>query len=115
MPDETMELKGKGGIDPLAGDFLEFMAVERNASPRTLANYEFALGEYRVRNTNFKDWQSCTADDFRLYLFECLNNLAGHGSNIGSTMSFDLRLITHAADREAEKWPVNRLGNRLAQ
>ena len=72
MPDESVELKGKGVIDPLAGDFLEFMAVERNASPRTLANYDFALGEYRDRSPDFKGWKSCTADDFRLYLFDCM-------------------------------------------
>ncbi|MFP6872961.1 MAG: site-specific tyrosine recombinase/integron integrase [Verrucomicrobiales bacterium] len=67
-----MKLKDQAAVDPLTSDFLEFMAVEKNASPRTLANYAFALGEYRVRNPQFKDWQSCTADDFRLYLFECM-------------------------------------------
>jgi site-specific recombinase XerD len=72
MPDTTVKLKDQAAVDPLTSDFLEFMAVEKNASPRTLANYAFALGEYRVRNPQFKDWQSCTADDFRLYLFECM-------------------------------------------
>jgi integrase/recombinase XerC len=72
MPEENKDTKSKGITDPLVGDFLEFMAVEKNASPRTLANYEFAIGEYLERSANFKDWQSCTADDFRLYLFECM-------------------------------------------
>ncbi len=72
MPEENKDTKGKGITDPLVGDFLEFMAVEKNASPRTLANYAFAIGEYLERSANFKDWQSCTADDFRLYLFECM-------------------------------------------
>ncbi len=72
MPDSTVGLKDQEAVDPLTGDFLEFMAVEKNASPRTLTNYAFALDEYRVRSANFKDWQSCTADDFRLYLFECM-------------------------------------------
>ena len=72
MPDASVGLKDQAAVDPLTGDFLEFMAVEKNASPRTLTNYAFALGEYRARNPQFKDWQSCTADDFRLYLFECM-------------------------------------------
>ncbi len=72
MPDATVGLKDQAEVDPFTRDFLEFMAVEKNASPRTLTNYAFALGEYRVRNPQFKDWKSCTADDFRLYLFECM-------------------------------------------
>lgn len=58
--------------DPLVEGFLEFMAVEKNASHRTLTNYEFALGEYRRRAPRFAGWEACGADDFRLYLFECM-------------------------------------------
>lgn len=58
--------------DPLVEAFLEFMAVEKNASHRTLANYEFALSEYRARAARFSAWEACSADDFRLYLFECM-------------------------------------------
>ncbi len=72
MPEEDKNAKAKGVTDRLISDFLEFMEVEKNASPRTLANYEFALSQYLERSVNFTDWQSCTAEDFRLYLFECM-------------------------------------------
>ena len=66
--EEKTEVKMKP--DPLVEDFLEFMAVEKNASHRTLANYEFALGEFKTRYAAFGSWEGCHSDDFRLYLFE---------------------------------------------
>ena len=72
MPAEVEQSPAKAPPDPLVEAFLEFMAVEKNASHRTLANYEFALGEYRARAPRFTTWEACTADDFRLYLFECM-------------------------------------------
>ncbi|HAF02272.1 MAG TPA: integrase, partial [Spartobacteria bacterium] len=53
--------------DPLAGEFLRYLAVERNASPRTLKAYREALAAFRVQNKT--PWKKCTADDFRDYLF----------------------------------------------
>lgn len=56
-----------------AEGFLEFMRVERNASIRTLRNYSHALNAYREwRADAFSSWRDCTADDFRLYLFELM-------------------------------------------
>jgi len=53
--------------------FLEFMKVERNASTRTLRNYSHALNAYlEWRGDAFSSWRDCTADDFRLYLFELM-------------------------------------------
>jgi integrase/recombinase XerC len=52
--------------------FLEFLNVEKNASGRTLANYAHALREYRDHANNFTCWKACTADDFRLYLFDMM-------------------------------------------
>lgn len=50
--------------------FLEFMATERSASPRTLANYGEALAAYRAwRGEPFTTWRDAEADDFRDYLF----------------------------------------------
>lgn len=50
--------------------FLDFMATERSASPRTLVNYRNALASYRDwRGGSFENWRSETADDFRDYLF----------------------------------------------
>ena len=52
-------------VDPLAEEFFEFLSVEKNVSPRTLANYEHALLEFRRRYARFGTWFACTADDFR--------------------------------------------------
>src|SRR5215467_12349312 len=53
--------------DPLADEFLRYLADERNASPRTLKAYRHALTGFRAENK--KPWKKCTADDFRNYLF----------------------------------------------
>lgn len=50
--------------------FLEFMATEKSASPRTLANYRDALAAYKTwRGGSFTTWRDAEADDFRDYLF----------------------------------------------
>ena len=50
--------------------FFAFMATERSASPRTLANYQDALAAYRDwRGGGFTGWRDASADDFRDYLF----------------------------------------------
>jgi site-specific recombinase XerD len=50
--------------------FLEFMATEKSASPRTLANYREALAAYRSWcGDRFTTWRDAEADDFRDYLF----------------------------------------------
>jgi integrase/recombinase XerC len=54
-------------VDPLAGEFLRYLAVERNASPRTLKAYREALATFRAENKT--PWKKCTANDFRDYLF----------------------------------------------
>jgi len=53
--------------DNLAEEFLRYLAIERNASPRTLKAYRQALGAFRGQNQ--KPWKQCTPDDFRDYLF----------------------------------------------
>jgi len=53
--------------------FFEFMATERTASPRTLANYRHALAAYRAwRGDAFAGWRSESADDFRDHLFHLM-------------------------------------------
>ena len=50
--------------------FIEFMATERSASPRTLVNYRDALAAYQtLRGERFNGWREAAADDFRDYLF----------------------------------------------
>jgi integrase/recombinase XerC len=53
--------------DLLAKEFLRHLAVERNASPRTLKAYRQALTAFRAQSG--KPWKQCAADDFRNYLF----------------------------------------------
>ncbi len=53
--------------DPLAEEFLRYLANERNASPRTLKAYRQALTAFRVENQT--PWKRCRGADFRDYLF----------------------------------------------
>ena len=53
--------------DTLAEEFLGHLAVERNASPRTLKAYREALAAFRALNNT--PWKKCTPDNFRDYLF----------------------------------------------
>jgi site-specific recombinase XerD len=54
--------------DPLAEEFLRFLEVERNVSPRTVIAYRQALQDFRAQE-NVRSWRNCRADDFRDYLF----------------------------------------------
>ena len=57
--------------DPLAEEFLRFLEVEKNVSPRTLTAYRRALEAFRAQK-NVRSWKNCRADDFRDYLFELM-------------------------------------------
>jgi len=48
-------------------EFSRHLAVERNASPKTLKAYRHALAAFRAQNQ--KPWKQCSTDDFRDYLF----------------------------------------------
>ena len=52
-------------------EFLRYLAVERNASARTLRAYADALTNIR-NHLQAKPWTKCTADDFRDYLFRLM-------------------------------------------
>ena len=55
--------------DPLVAEFLRFLEVERNASPRTIIAYRKALVAFHETG---RPWKKCVADDFRDYLFEAM-------------------------------------------
>lgn len=61
-------MSARNSRDPLAEEFLRFLEVERNVSPRTLIAYRQALQDFRARE-NVRSWRNCRADDFRDYLF----------------------------------------------
>lgn len=70
---EPAEAEAKTSTDSLAEQFFEFLCVEKNLSPRTLANYEHALASFRTwMSGQFPGWRACTADHFRAYLFDAM-------------------------------------------
>lgn len=59
--------------DFLVENFLEFMEVERAASPRTLANYRDALRRFSAwQGDTPSPWAKAHPDDFRRYLFDLM-------------------------------------------
>jgi integrase/recombinase XerC len=59
--------EGSAKKDSFVEDFSRYLAVEQNASPRTLKAYRQSLNAFRVHST--KPWKECRTDDFRDYLF----------------------------------------------
>lgn len=57
--------------DKLVEEFLGFLEVERNASPRTLRIYRDALRDFRAQR-NAPGWRQCRAQHFRDYLFDLM-------------------------------------------
>jgi integrase/recombinase XerC len=57
-------------VDPVIAKFLQYLAVERNASPRTLKAYTQALTQCAAELKT--PWKKCTADQFRDYLFRLM-------------------------------------------
>ena len=64
-------MAARNSRDPLAEEFLRFLEVERNVSPRTLSIYRQALEAFRAQKS-VRPWRNCRADDFRDYLFELM-------------------------------------------
>jgi integrase/recombinase XerC len=57
--------------DKLVEEFLDFLEVERNASPRTLRIYRDALRDFREKATP-PGWRTCGPQHFRDYLFDLM-------------------------------------------
>ena len=56
--------------DALIQDFLRYLTVERNASPRTLKAYRQTLNQCAAELKT--PWKKCTVDQFRDYLFRLM-------------------------------------------
>ena len=56
--------------DRHTAEFFRALDVERNASPRTIANYRHALARFRDAVPS-PGWHDLTAEHFRRYLFQC--------------------------------------------
>ncbi len=66
-------MPARNSRDPLAEEFLRYLEVERNVSPRTLIAYRHALESFRAQKV-VRSWKNCRADDFRDYLFELMKS-----------------------------------------
>lgn len=64
-------MAARSSRDPLIGEFLRFLEIEKNVSGRTLTAYRRALEAFRAEK-NVRSWRNCVADDFRDYLFELM-------------------------------------------
>jgi integrase/recombinase XerC len=60
--------------------YLDFLRVEKNASPLTLRNYEHALRAFRHWCKDFCGWAALGAEDFRDYLFELMKAETGRAT-----------------------------------
>ena len=68
--DMTESARASDKKDPLAEEFLRYLANERNASPRTLKAYRQALAAFRAENQT--PWKKCTGRRFsRLLICNC--------------------------------------------
>jgi integrase/recombinase XerC len=88
--------------DRLLERYLEYLEVERNASPRTIIAYRHALAKFKTFADDKISWSECTAQQFRGFLLDCMKK--------GMARSY-VRL-TFAALRSFYKYLVEREGFR---
>ena len=60
--------------DRLRDAFLEYLAVEKNGSERTIANYRRAIDKFGVTLREKDSWGDIDAEDFRDYLYDCMKS-----------------------------------------
>jgi len=88
--------------DRLLERYLEYLEVERNASPLTVIAYLHALAKFKHFGDDKISWAECTAQQFRGFLLDCMKK--------GMARSY-VRL-TFAALRSFYKYLVEREGFR---
>ena len=88
--------------DRLLERYLQYLEVERNASPRTIIAYRHALEKFKHFAGDKTSWQDCAAQQFRAFLLDCMK--AG--------MARSYVRLTFAALRSFYKYLVEREGLR---
>jgi integrase/recombinase XerC len=88
--------------DRLLERYLEYLEVERNASPRTVIAYRHALAKFKHFGDDKISWAECTAQQFRGFLLDCMK----------SGMARSYVRLTFAALRSFYKYLVEREGLR---
>jgi integrase/recombinase XerC len=88
--------------DRLLERYLEYLEVERNASPRTVIAYRHALAKFKHFGEDKISWAECTAQQFRGFLLDCMK----------SGMARSYVRLTFAALRSFYKYLVEREGLR---
>ena len=88
--------------DRLLERYLEYLEVERNASPRTVIAYRHALAKFKHFSDDKISWAECTAQQFRGFLLDCMK----------SGMARSYVRLTFAALRSFYKYLVEREGLR---
>ena len=88
--------------DRLLERYIQYLEVERHASPRTIIAYRQALRKFSDFAGDKVPWQVCTAQQFRAFLLDCMK--AG--------MARSYVRLTFAALRSFYKYRVEREGLR---
>jgi integrase/recombinase XerC len=88
--------------DRLLERYIQYLEVERNASPRTIIAYRHALEKFKHFAGDKMSWQDCTAQQFRAFLLDCMK----------ASMARSYVRLTFAALRSFYKYRVEREGLR---
>jgi site-specific recombinase XerD len=88
--------------DQLLERYLEYLDVERHASPRTVVAYRHALAKFKHFGGDKISWAECKAQQFRAFLFDCMKK----------EMARSYIRLTFAALRSFYKYLIEREGFR---
>lgn len=88
--------------DRLLERYIQYLEVERNASPRTIVAYRHALEKFKQFAGDKVSWQACTAQQFRGFLLDCMK----------ASMARSYVRLTFSALRSFYKYRVEREGLR---